>query len=104
MVAHPAAFRWSSHHANALGHDDCVLRPHDEYRSLGTTAGERQHAYRALFDEVLSAQDISEIRAYIQQQRALGNDRFRTMVENKLGRCAAVRPPHRPSKLPEPQE
>jgi len=34
---------------------------------------------------VLSIDDISDIRAYIQQQRALGNGRFRETVERKLG-------------------
>ena len=96
MVAHPSEFPWSSHLSNALGRDDPLLQPHRAYRALGPDAGERQLAYRALFDDVLTANDIAEIRAYIQQQRALGNDRFRAMVEHKLGRCASVRPPHRP--------
>lgn len=50
--------------------------------------------------QVLSNDDINDIRAYIQQQRALGNDRFRELVERKLGRCASVWPAHRPPHLP----
>jgi putative transposase len=46
--------------------------------------------------EVLPQQQIDEIRAYIQRQRALGADRFQLAVEHKLGRCASVRPAHRP--------
>ena len=75
---------------------DSTLRPHRAYQSLGSRTAERQSAYRALFDQVLGNDDINEIRAHIQQQRALGNDRFRAMVERKLGRCASVRPAHRP--------
>jgi len=96
MVAQPPEFAWSSHSANAYGCDDPTLRPHPDYQSLGASATARQLAYRTLFDEILSADDISDIRAYIQQQRALGNDRFRAMVQQKLGRCASIRPPHRP--------
>jgi hypothetical protein len=96
MVAQPSEFAWSSHAANAQGRDDPALRPHPAYQSLGASAADRQLAYRTMFDEVLSADDISDIRAYIQQQRALGNGRFRAMVEQKLGRCASLRPPHRP--------
>jgi putative transposase len=104
MVAEPSEFSWSSHASNALGRDDPLLRSHPAYLSLGREAAERQIAYRALFDEVLTDGEISDIRAYIQQQRALGNDRFRAMVERKLDRCASVRPPHRPTKPPSPAD
>ncbi|MGH8122616.1 MAG: transposase [Rudaea sp.] len=100
MVAQPSEFPWSSHLSNALGREDPILRSHPAYQALGRDAAERQLAYRALFHEVLTDTEISDIRAYIQQQRALGNDRFRAMVERKLGRCASVRPPHRPPAPP----
>jgi putative transposase len=96
MVAQPSEFRWSSHPANALGHDDPLLRSHPAYHSLAGADADRRSAYRKLFDEVLGIEEISEIRAYIQQQRALGTDRFRATVEAKLGRCASVRAAHRP--------
>ena len=77
--------------------DATILRfDHPAYQSLGASASDLQVALRALFDEVLSVDDTCDIRAYIQQQRALGNDRFGAMVEQKLGRCASLRPPHRP--------
>ena len=100
MVAQPSEFAWSSHSANAHGCDDPTLQSHPDYQSLGASATDRQLAYRTLFDEVLSADDIGDIRAYIQQQRALGNDRFRAMVEQKLGRCASLGPAHRPRAPP----
>ncbi len=61
-------------------------------------------AYRALFNEVLPQQQIEEIRAYMQQQRALGNDRFQFAVERKLCRCASVRPAHRPAAQKPPEK
>ena len=96
MVARPGDFPWSSHAANVSGKNDPLLRLHPAYLALGPCSDERQRAYRALFDEVLTPEDTDEIRAYIQQQRALGSDRFRAAVERKLGRCASVRPAHRP--------
>ena len=104
MVAQPSEFAWSSHAANAHGHQNSTLRPHPAYQSLGSCAAERQSAYRALFDQVLGNDDINDIRAYIQQQRALGNDRFRAMLERKLGRCASVRPAHRPPAPAKPTD
>jgi len=56
-----------------------LLRPHPDYLALGN-----------------SDEQIDEIRAYIQQQRALGTDRFQLAVEHKLGRCASIKPAHRP--------
>jgi len=97
MVAHPADFPWSSHAANAAGTLNPLLRPHPDYLTLGATREQRQSAYRALFADVLRQAQIDDIRTYLQQQRALGNDRFQAMVERKLGRCATIRPPHRPS-------
>jgi putative transposase len=46
----PAAYRWSSHAANAGGADDPLLAPHPAYLALGRSAGERCTAYRALFE------------------------------------------------------
>jgi putative transposase len=96
MVAHPADFDWSSHAANTEGKDDPLLRPHPCYLALGATSDQRQSVYRAFFDDILPQQQIDGIRAYVQQQRALGSDRFQAAIERKLGRCASVRAAHRP--------
>jgi len=50
-------------------------------------------AYRALFTEAIGDEQLAEIRAHVQQQRALGNDRFQRLIKAELGRCARVRPP-----------
>jgi len=98
MVAHPADFHWSSHATHAAGTHNSLLRPHPDYLALGTSREQRQSAYRALFADVLQQAQIDDIRIYLKQQRALGNDRFQAMVERKLGRCATIGPPHRPSR------
>ncbi len=96
MVATPDAYRWSSYHANADGAGDPVIIPHREYLGLGSDPASRWQAYKRLFDEILTPERVEEIRTYLQQQRALGSQRFQQQVEAMLGRCAQVRPAHRP--------
>ena len=96
MVATPDAYHWSSYQANGGGEANPLVSPHMEYLRLGPEPASRQQAYQQLFDEVLPPERVAEIRAYLQQQRALGGERFQQQVESMLGRCARVRPAHRP--------
>ena len=96
MVASPDQYPWSSHRANAHGHDDPRLSLHPILASLADTREAGQRCYRALFDEVLDETQQQEIRTYLQQQRALGSARFQAAIAAQLGRCATVRPAHRP--------
>jgi putative transposase len=92
MVPVPGGYRWSSYHANAHGAGDPVATSHLEYLRLGSKPALRQQAYQTLFDEPLAPERIADIRAYLQQQRALGSQRFQQQIEAMLGRCAQVRP------------
>jgi len=49
----------------------------------------------------MPAQQLAEIRLYLQQQRALGRDAFKTMVKAKTRRFASARPAHRPRRRAE---
>lgn len=89
IVPAPADYAWSSCRVNASDGSDPLLHRHPAYLALGPTSPERAQAHRALFDDALSAEAIAEIRSY-PKQRALGTDRFRAVVERKLGRCASV--------------
>ena len=71
-------------------------------QSLGPTDAARHVAYRNLLQEALPEHVIAEIRAYLQQQRALGRDAFRAMIEAKTLRFAATRPAHRPPQSRQP--
>jgi putative transposase len=97
MVERPEAYRWSSHACNAHGAQDAIVRPHAGYLALCASEAARQVAYRALFAEALAPARIADIRAYVQQQKALGGVQFRAQVEGMLERCMTVRPAHRPS-------
>lgn len=98
MVADPADYAWSSYRANAQTLPDKVVMPHVEYLRLGTSVSERCVAYRQLFEEVLGNDRLVQIRAYVQQQRALGTPRFQREIEAMIGRCASVRAAHRPRR------
>ncbi|MDW2982275.1 transposase [Rhodanobacter sp. KK11] len=98
MVADPADYAWSSCRANAQALPDKVVMPHVEYLRLGTSVSERCVAYRQLFEEVLGNDRLVQIRAYVQQQRALGTPRFQREIEAMIGRCASVRAAHRPRR------
>jgi len=49
----------------------------------------------------MPAEQVAEIRLYLQQQRALGRDAFKAMVEAKTRRFASARPAHRPRRRAE---
>ncbi|MFA6230237.1 MAG: transposase [Rhodanobacter sp.] len=100
MIDDPVQFLWSSCAANCGHRDDPLLRPHIAYTTLGGAPDERATAYQTLLRETLSEDDLHDIRIYLQQQRALGRDDFRAMVEAKTHRFAGTRPAHRPARAP----
>jgi putative transposase len=96
MVDDPTAYPWSSCASHCGQCTDALITPHPAYVTLGATRKTRADVYRHLLYETLSDDDLFAIRSYLQQQRALGKDDFRAMVEAKTRRFAAIRPAHRP--------
>lgn len=84
MAVTPGSYRWSSYQANALGRGDAWLKPHALYTDLGRTPAERQAYYRALCEDKLSAEALSEIRQSVNQGVVLGGDTFREQIETAL--------------------
>ena len=99
LVARPEDFPWSSFAHNALGAHDALITPHATFLALGLTAERRSQAYRDLVSRLLPPQLVDEIRLNLKQQRALGRDSFRQMVEKKTRRFAGTRAPNRPRKV-----
>ncbi|MCH4565516.1 transposase [Halomonas sp. EGI 63088] len=85
MVARPADYEWSSHHANALGRDDPLVQPHAIYTGLGATPDKRRHRYRELFRSELPTHLLDEIRQQTRRGRALGSEAFQQSVARRLG-------------------
>ncbi|HZT75134.1 MAG TPA: transposase [Vicinamibacterales bacterium] len=62
IVSAPADYRWCSYHAYASGEFPEWLTPHPVYVGLGSTPDARQNAYRALFAEQLTDEQLVEQR------------------------------------------
>ncbi len=98
MVGQPAAYRWSSYRANALGVNDPVVSPHDTYLAFGPTPGERAERYRTLLPRSPDRETLSEIRAATNGNYTLGNGRFAAEIARALGRRVTPGKPGRPPK------
>ncbi|MDY0251378.1 MAG: hypothetical protein RBR45_15230 [Pseudomonas sp.] len=105
MVIKPDDYRWSSYHAHARGIDSQLWTPHPQYLQLGANRVQRIKAYRELFSEVLSAEEVDRIRDSLEKGHALGNDRFRTEMERLTGiRQRRVKPGPKPKAGPGNEE
>jgi putative transposase len=85
MADDPADQRWSSYRAHAFGTNVKMWTPHPEYRAPGATKSPRMAAYRGLFDSALDKGAIKEIRKALNTGPFLGNERFRTEIEQLPG-------------------
>ena len=85
MVERPGDYRWSSYGANAAAASNPVVAPHPLYLALGNDNKQRARRYRESFREELDGELINEIRASVQTGTPLGNERFKSEVEQLLG-------------------
>ena len=90
MVKYPETYPWSSYHYNALGKNDPLISPHDEYLSLGETSEKRIEAYRALCEIPISQKTVDDIREATNKAWALGDESFKKNLESKLDRRIAA--------------
>jgi len=100
MVQRPADYPWSSYRRNALGRHDPGITPHAHYLALDTEPDLRLLAYQALFKDALDQADADALRAHTRQNKAFGNQRFRSRIEALVGRSVEFRPRGRPASAP----
>jgi putative transposase len=86
IVARPEGYRWSSYAANALGEDNCIISPHEEYVHLGQTLPQRREAYRTLCDTEFTAEALARIRNCTQSGTPMGSEQFKAQIEQTLRR------------------
>jgi putative transposase len=98
MVDRPDAYRWSSVHTHLGLAQDPLLTPHPAYTALAQDRSSRAGAWREWLLSPLDPQELARIRAYMAQEKALGDARFQAMVEKALNRPATVRPRGRPRR------
>jgi len=78
---------------------DPLVTPHPLYLAMGQDQAERAIAYKQWLDAGIAPDDLQHLRAYANQERALGDERFQRMVETTLGRAATYRPRGRPRRI-----
>lgn len=98
MVARADDYRWSSVHTHVAGARDPLVTPHPAYVALGADPTARAAAYRQWLHAPLDEDELARIRAYMQQEKALGGPRFQAMVSKALNRPVDVRPSGRPRR------
>ncbi len=101
MVARPEQHRWSSVHANLGLREDPLVTPHPSFLALHADRTARVNLYAQWLQQAIRRADLDGIRTHLQQQRALGSERFQVMVEQALGRPARVKPRGRPKRVPD---
>ncbi len=82
MVKEPGNYRWSSYSHNALGVNNALITPHEEYLSLGKTYSDRQEAYVKLCATLLSSMDLNHIREMTNKGWVLGTTAFKEEIES----------------------
>ncbi|MFC1664431.1 transposase [Pseudomonadota bacterium] len=98
MVDHPGEYRWSSYQYNAYGEGSPIVQVHAVYEALGSSANNRQWAYRELFRHHIDNEVIHDIRGALNQELVLGNKRFKDKIEKVTRRQTRPGKPGRPSK------
>jgi len=86
MVNHPREYRWSSYQCNGNSVCNKLIRHHEIYTSLGTSAELRTQTYRSLFESELEQVDINLIRNSALFSMPTGNSRFKGQIEKALSR------------------
>jgi putative transposase len=104
LVSDPGQYPWSSYSHYALGQLDRRLSPHPIYIGLGSTAAERQAAYRSSMPQVVEEETLQKIRVAVNSSCALGSPMFLLETTAKLGCKVAPplrgRPPKDRNKTP----
>lgn len=98
MVRHPREYPWSSYRANGEGHVNPLITPHEQYLRLARSSDERRAHYRALFTAHMDPERLQEIRDATNGNYALGNERFKTEIEQALKRRATPGKSGRPAR------
>jgi putative transposase len=88
IVQRPGDFAWSSHRHHAQGVPDDLVSPHELISSLGEDPQARRSAYRELLEEMLSDEELGEVRDSIQGGWVLGSPRFCDEVTRRAQRRA----------------
>lgn len=96
IATDPSGYRWSSCAGLCRLRQDPLITLHEAQRALCDPVIGAPGAYRAWLGEAITEDELDAIRLYLRQQRAWGGSAFQAMVEQRMGRVATPRAPHRP--------
>ena len=98
LATSATTYPWSSARGNAgLARDD-LLTPHPLMAEAFGHDGTADQRYADWLAKGIPERELSAIRMYSAQERALGSRRFQEMVSRALGRPVIPRPPGQPRK------
>lgn len=86
IVNHPAGYKWSSYHHNALGKPDQLITAHSIYSSLSKDNRNVCRNYRQLFEVPLTESERDAVKTTLEANYPLGNERFRHQIEKAMGK------------------
>lgn len=86
MVKTPDDYKWSSYAINALGAENALIKPHDEYVRLSSNKDMRLQFYRGLFSSNTEVEVDNDIRLATNGNYVLGNKRFQEEIAQMVGR------------------
>jgi len=69
LAARPEEYRWSSYRAHAFGAPDPLVGPHPLFDGLGSTATERQAAWRGICRAPIPEERLVELREALRSGR-----------------------------------
>jgi putative transposase len=101
LVSDPAAYRWSSFAAHALGQADPLLSAAPVWGRLGKTEAARQARWRAWVREPLTERELAAVRKAVTSGRPYGSPSWVDATAKRLGTNLASRPRGRPKKIEE---
>ena len=96
MVAAAEDYRWSSVHASLATASDPIVTPHAVHLGSAPDPVTRGALHRDWLRQGISDEDLRDIRMHMQQERALGNPWFQTMLARTLNRPVTARARGRP--------
>lgn len=90
LVDAPQDYPWSSARAHLGLRLDPLVRFHPAFEQIATSAAQRVNTYLAWLHQAMDADEHSQIRLRLAQERALGSEGFQQMVERTLNLPATI--------------
>jgi putative transposase len=98
LVNEPGAYPWSSYAHHAGLKTDPLITDHPLFWALGNTPFEREAAYQRLLQQTPNLAEIEQLSEAALKGWALGSERFKTNLEQRIARRVSPAKRGRPAK------